>query len=268
MPIGLESPVSIHLSGTTSRPPEPEQFLAADLPAPAARVRSSLGSGRPCPFLGSQDGAGLANNSPSRMNMCHAHSRKEWQGMRRVTIPYSRVTREKQAEVCFAAFNQCPYHRQASQELAEKHHAPRAEAAHAEAGHAGPRQKKRRPARRNSAPMSGRARAIVQYGGLGLGALVCALIVSLVISAEPGRMFEFVFEVIAFQDVKAMGLGHKGLDKRDVSGLVTGGDLRASELKDLTGAQKDKLKSSAQFKNLSEADKQKLKEKYKAMMGK
>ncbi|MBI1725074.1 MAG: hypothetical protein HYR52_05510 [Candidatus Tectomicrobia bacterium] len=253
--------MSIHLSGTTSRPPEPEQFLAADLPAPAARVRSSLGSGRPCPFLGSQDGAGLANNSPSRMNMCHAHSRKEWKGMRRVTIPYSRVTREKQAEVCFAAFNQCPYHRQASQELAEKHHAPRAEA-----GHAGPRQKKRRPARRNSAPMSGRARAIVRYGGLGLGALACAFIVSLVISAEPGRMFDFVFEVIAFQDIKAMGVGHKGLDKRDVSGLVTGGDLKA--MQHMSGAQKDKLKSSAQFKNLSEADKQKLKEKYKAMMGK
>lgn len=252
--------MGINLSGSPSRPSEPRQ----DYTLPSGRARSgALASGRPCPFLGSEDGPGLANNSPSRTNVCHAHPRKEWKGMIRVTIPYSRLTREKQAEVCFAAFNQCPYHAQGAK-MMEEHKQQLHEEAQQRTNGEAPKPKKRRASHRSSAPMSNRKRTALQFAGLGVGAMVCALIVSFVISAEPGRMVEFLFDYLAFQDIKAMGLGDKGHDKSDVSGAVTGGNMKA--LKNMDAAQKEKLK--ARFSGMSEAEKAKLKEKYKAMMGK
>ena len=254
--------MSIHLSGASDRSPDSLPSLEAPVSV-SSRGRSALGGGRPCPFLGSQDGPGLANNSPSRMNVCHAHTRKEWRGFLRVTIPYSRVAKERQAEVCFAAFNQCPYHQQASKET-EKHHAGRPEAS--PAPRAAHRPKRRHSSGRSSAPMSMRNRTVLQYVGIGLATAIFAFIVSAVISAEPGRMFDFVFDYLALQDIKAMGMADKGHDKSESAGVVTGGNLKA--MQNLSAAQKDKLKNSSQFKNLSEADKQKLKEKYKAMMNK
>ena len=252
--------MSIQLSGSPDRSPS-----SLDTPVTSSpRGRTVLAAGRPCPFLGSQDGPGLANNSPSRMNVCHAHPRKEWRGLRRITIPYSRLTKERQAETCFAAFNQCPYHQRASKD-GEAHPAPRpAQAAAAPAAHP-PKHKKRRSSGRAQGPMSKRTRALLQYAGLGLATALLAFIISAVISAEPGRMFAFVFDYIALQDIKSMGLADKGADPSQTGGVVTGGNLKA--MQNLSAAQKDKLKNSSQFKNLSEADKQKLKEKYKAMMG-
>ena len=116
--------------------------------------------------------------------------------------------------------------------------------------------------------MSGRMKAALTYGGLGLGAMLGAFIVTFVISAEPSRLFDFVLDYIMLQDIKTMGGGGQGADKSLASGDVTGGNLKAEQLKNMSGADKDKLKNSAMFKNMSEADKAKMKEKYKAMMGK
>jgi len=178
--------MGINLSGSPSRPSEPRQ----DYTLPSGRARSgALASGRPCPFLGSEDGPGLANNSPSRTNVCHAHPRKEWKGMIRVTIPYSRLTREKQAEVCFAAFNQCPYHAQGAK-MMEEHKQQLHEEAQQRTNGEAPKPKKRRASHRSQAPMSNRKRTALQFAGLGVGAMVCAFVVSLVVSAEPGRMLQ------------------------------------------------------------------------------
>ena len=253
--------MGINLSGPPRHSQEPRQ----DFTLPGGRGRSStLSSGRPCPFLGSEDGPGLANNSPSRTNVCHAHHRKEWRGMVRVTIPYTRLTKEKQAQVCFAAFNQCPYHAQGAKMMEEHKHLLEEEVQHLkEAAAAGRKPKKRRAAHHSSAPMSNRKRTILQFTGLGVGAMVCAFVVSLVVSAEPGRMFDFIFDYLMLQDIKSMGMADKGHDKSETEGIVTGGNLKA--LKNLDAAQKEKLK--ARFSGMSEAEKAKLKEKYKAMMG-
>ena len=183
--------------------------------------------------------------------------------MVRVTIPYSRLTREKQAEVCFAAFNQCPYHAQGAK-MMEEHKQQLHEEAQQRTNGEAPKPKKRRASHRSSAPMSNRKRTALQFAGLGVGAMVCAFVVSLVVSAEPGRMFDFIFDYLMLQDIKSMGMADKGHDKSETEGIVTGGNLKA--LKNLDAAQKEKLK--ARFSGMSEAEKAKLKEKYKAMMGK
>lgn len=258
--------MTIHLTGASSHSPEPRH----DYTIPAGRARSAtLGAGRPCTYLGSQDGKGLANNQPSRMNMCFAQPRREWKGLRRITVPYSRVTRERQGETCFAAFNQCPFYQQAVKEEEERnHHPPRAEAAQARPSAPAPqhRKKRGRPSSRNPGPMSARARSMVQYAAIAAVTMICALVITLVISAEPSRLFDFVFEYIALQDIKSVGSAESGADKSSASGMVTGGNLKA--MQNMSADQKDKLKNSAAFKSMSEADKAKLKEKYKSMMGK
>ena len=94
--------------------------------------------------------------------------------------------------------------------------------------------------------------------------MICAVTaraLSLFLSTNPSSFFDYVVATIVRNDIKAFGMKHKGVeDKSNVSGIVTGGNLRT--LKTLSKTNKAKLKNSAAVKNLSQAQKERLKRQF------
>ncbi len=258
--------MAIRLSGSHPDQEAPGQGAAASL-----RGRGGLSAGRPCPYLGSAEGRGLANGQPSRLNLCYAQPRREWRGFRRVTIPHSRVHREKQAELCFATFTQCPHYQRASEEASGQSPAERPDAP-LRGGHRIERKRLRKRSRssgRLSFALPQRWRTAVRYGAAALAATASAFALTAFIALQPSQMFEYLFEMILIDKIRtSFSMAERGAAKDEgqagAAGMAAGMGIKsAGDLKNLSEAEKEKLKSSAAAKNLSAADKARIKQ----MMG-
>ena len=68
----------------------------------------SISASRPCPYLGSRKNPGISFDRPSRGNICFGKERGKLKLFRRVNVPYTAVSRSKQADLCLGSFSDCP----------------------------------------------------------------------------------------------------------------------------------------------------------------
>ena len=68
----------------------------------------SISASRPCPYLGFRKNPGISFDRPSRGNICFGKERVKLKLFRRVNVPYTAVSRSKQADLCLGSFSDCP----------------------------------------------------------------------------------------------------------------------------------------------------------------
>ena len=232
----------------------------------------SISQSRPCPFLGSRKGQSTPFERPSKGNVCFAQSRMKFKYFRRVSVPYTAVSRKIQTDLCMGSFDDCSIHNEYSLQLTDK----AASDFTSETGQlAGieqtstshhPTQKRTRKKRASHGfsyhALSKRGKTTVQAGAAFTACIIAAMGLSLLMSARPSSFIEYIFMTVMRNDIKSFGMKHLGIkDKFGSSGgLVTGGNLRS--LKTMSSSTQQKLKKSKAFKNMSRAQKERLRKQF------
>ncbi|MEE9274131.1 MAG: hypothetical protein V3V62_02340 [bacterium] len=252
----------------------------AEYSSPSGGGPGSLSSGggggglskgsNPCPFLSSTEGPGMPFDRPTRGNACYAQKRKIRKGIRRVTKPFTPVSRAKQGEVCLGGFTECPHFLRASKEAEEEKASRPRPAARPPGGRGkgkkGSSHRRRRwgkpPGRVAALLRSKRLRPVVQLGSIFLATLGVSVALYIVLAANPSSWPNYVFMTIVRNNIKSFA-SKAGLsaEKFKSAGLPTGGGIK--KLRKMSKSQLKKLKSSSKFKGLSAAQKAKLRKRFK-----
>ncbi len=195
-----------------------------------------------CPHLGSRKDPGDPTGRPSRRNVCHVQERVKTKGIRRVIVPYSPVSQEKQAMLCLGKFTTCAAFRKHSGDTA---------------GLAGEEESQSHSRRGRGEDRSARQRAAKRWQlatQLGAALMVCAVLafgLFLFLASNPASFIEYLQMTIIKNEIKAFGMRHLGVKGKfgKSAGLVTGGQMRS--MKTMSEATNQKLMRSGAFKGLS-----------------
>lgn len=224
---------------------------------------ASLSSTVHCPYLSSTD-RDMPYERPSGRNICRAQSRTERRGLKRVTVPFVKITREKQTQHCLMNFKQCDHYLRQEGKSPEGAAAPLPrpqKAAHS----AAPRKKNRKRSKAFRSHDSTR-QTLKQFGQITIVSTILAFAVSLYYAGSFSSLFESLAYSVLRSQAKSFGLSEKEVDRARKAGLLKAKNLMG--LKNMSKSQRNKLKSSGIFKKLSGAQKQKLKKLYRKKMGK
>lgn len=233
----------------------------------------SISQSRPCPYLGSRKGQSTPFERPSKGNVCYAKSRMKYRFLRRVSVPYTAVSRQKQSKLCLGSFDDCSIYNEKSLQPTDITASGSSSLLGTPAGAGLPSTKRHSPKKRirkkrasrvfSYKNLSKRRKNTVRTGAAFMACIITALGLSLLMSARPSSFLEYIFMTVMRNDIKAFGMKHLGVkDKFGSSGgMVTGGNLRS--LGNMSSSKRQKLKRSSVFKKLTRAQKEKLRKQFK-----
>jgi hypothetical protein len=231
----------------------------------------SISASRPCPYLGSRKNPGISFDRPSRGNICFGKERVKLKLFRRVNVPYTAISRSKQADLCLGSFSDCPIFIENSEKKSaglDRPSQPRRIVQDPSGEKNRRSSKSRRKNKRFSARLaysglSRRWKMAVQVSAAFTLTVAIEFGFFLFMASNPSSYVEYLFMTIMRNDIKAFGMKHLGIkDKFGTSaGLVTGGNLRS--LKNMSDSTKKRLKQSRAFQGLSRAERDRLRRQFR-----
>ncbi|MDA1000241.1 MAG: hypothetical protein O2807_06965 [bacterium] len=225
----------------------------------------SLSSGAVCPCLSSTD-RDMPYERPSGRNICRAQSRVERHGFKRVTIPFAKVTRERQTQLCLMNFRQCEHYLQQEGKPPPAGMAAALPSKSQKAAYASSPRKKHRKHSKAFRTHDSTQQTLKQIGQITLVSTVLAFAVSLYYAGSFSALFESLAYSVLRNQAQNLGLTEKEVDQARKAGLLKAKNLMG--LKNMSKSQQNKLKNSAVFNKLSGTQKKKLKAMYKKQAGK